>query len=448
VIELTKRALKKTGIDAAIAYTILTRVIQASSGLISIFFITRYLSAHEQGYYYTFASIIAIQIFFELGLSGILTQYTAHEFAHLNLNNNVLEGEDYYKSRLSSLLRFCIKWFGIVSIALFFVLVLLGFLFFSHYGKTATVNWQKPWVVLCLATSLNLFIDPILAFFDGLGEVKDMAKVRLIQKIANILLLFLFFGLGFKLYSSALASLIAIGFNYFQVFFSKRMGLLRTIWNVQREWRINYFEEIFPFQWRIALSWISGYFIFQLFNPVLFATDGSVVAGQMGMTLSALGGVLSVSMSWINTKVPLFSKLIAKKEYNELDTIFNKIIKQACFICAVCLILLILGVWFLEYNHYPVGKRFLPIIPLILLAIATFVNQYVFAIATYLRCHKQEPFLTLSIVMGILTALSTLILGNIFGVYGITIGYTFLIVVVSLIWAITIFNNKKLQWHQ
>ena len=34
-----------------------------------------------------------------------------------------------------------------------------------------------------------------------------------------------------------------------------------------------------------------GYFIFQLFNPVLFATEGAVVAGQMGMTLAALNGI-------------------------------------------------------------------------------------------------------------------------------------------------------------
>ena len=56
-------------------------------------------------------------------------------------------------------------------------------------------------------------------------------------------------------------------------------------------------QEIFPFQWKIALSWISGYLIFQLFNPVLFATEGSKIAGQMGMTMVAISGISSISIS-------------------------------------------------------------------------------------------------------------------------------------------------------
>lgn len=81
-------------------------------------------------------------------------------------------------------------------------------------------------------------------------------------------------------------------------------------------------KEIFPFQWKIAISWLSSYFIFQLLNPVLFAYKGPVVAGQMGITLTIFGGLSAISMTWITTKVPAFSMLVAKKEYNELDKIF------------------------------------------------------------------------------------------------------------------------------
>lgn len=438
----------KIGIDGAVAYTISSRIIQAGGGLISIVFITRFLSPDEQGYYYTFASILAIQVFFELGLSGIITQYTAHEFAYLKwINDFELHGDDYYKSRLSSLLSFCIKWFAIIAVILFFFLLAAGFYFFSNYNRGVNVEWQKPWIILCLTTSLNLFIDPLLAFFDGLGEVKDMAKVRFIQRTVNILLIFVLFALGFKLYSSAIASLIAISVNYVQIFFSKRVKLLKVIWLAKGEAVINYIKEIFPFQWRIALSWISGYFIFQLFNPILFATEGPKVAGQMGMTLAALNGVSSLSMAWINTKVPLFSSLIAKHDYNNLDITFNRIVKQTCLICAFFLIVLIAFVQMLKYNNFSIGNRFLPIFPLLLLSVATFFNQYVYSIATYLRCHKQEPFLMQSIVMGILIAISSFILGKHFGVNGITIGYTTLGLLIGLPWAVWIFINKKIEWH-
>ena len=438
----------KAGIDKAIALTVLSRVIQAAGGIISIFFIARYLSPDEQGYYYTFASIIAIQIFFELGLSGIITQYTAHEFAHLNWENNAVVGEEYYKSRLSSLLRFCIKWFGVISLGLFFILLAAGFIFFNKFNRNLSVEWKAPWVILSLSTALNLFIDPILAYFEGLGEVQDMAQVRLFQKTVTVILLFVFFVLGFKLYSGALDSLIAILINYVQIIFSDRLKKLQVIWKLEKKWKIEYMKEIFPLQWRIALSWISGYFIFQLFNPILFATGGAVVAGQMGMTLQALNGISSISMSWISTKVPLFSSYIAKKEYQILDLTFNKTVKQLSIISFVMLSTFVIFVFGLYLFKLDVSSRFLPLIPLIFLSFITLINQYVFSWATYLRCHKKEPFLYLSLITGLLCALSTCIFGNIWGLMGLVMGYLCISTLVSFPWAFYIFKKSKVLWHQ
>jgi len=61
-------------------------------------------------------------------------------------------------------------------------------------------------------------------------------------------------------------------------------------------------------------------------------SEGPVVAGQMGMTLAALNGILSLSLAWITTKVPLFSGLIAQENYSKLDYIFNKTLKQSSLI--------------------------------------------------------------------------------------------------------------------
>ncbi|MXV51704.1 oligosaccharide flippase family protein [Pedobacter sp. HMF7647] len=445
-----KRLSARIGIDGAIAFTIATRVIQALGGVISIIFITKFLTGVEQGYYYTFASIIAVQIFFELGLCGIITQYVAHECAYLNWDDDyVISGDKYNLSRLSSLLHFCVKWFGIISIILFFVLIVTGLKFFSFYGKeSASINWQLPWISLCLTTSLNLFIDPILAFFEGLGFVKDIAKLRLVQKCAFLSLVFIFYILDFKLYSAALASLFSILVNLLQILLSKRIKILKLIWKSGDQWKVDYIKEIFPYQWKIAISWISGYFIFQLFNPVLFATAGAIAAGQMGMTLAALNGVLSVSISWITTKIPLFSSLVAKKDYTQLDEKFNLILKQACVMCAICLAIFILFVLITKGYNFPVANRFLPLLPLALMSISTFVSQLIFGLAVYLRCHKQEPLVIQSVVTGILTTISTLVFGKVFGVNGLTIGYTSIMIFVSLTWCVYIFNKKKQEWHQ
>ena len=108
-------------------------------------------------------------------------------------------------------------------------------------------------------------------------------------------------------------------------------GLLKIIHNIYKReitHKISYRKEIFPFQWKMSISWMSGYFIYHLFNPVLFATAGPIQAGQMGLTIQAVNGIVVLSASWMSTKIPVFSKFIALKDYLSLDKLFNKTLKQ------------------------------------------------------------------------------------------------------------------------
>ena len=227
--------------------------------------------------------------------------------------------------------------------------------------------------------------------------------------------------------------------------------MLRNIWNCQKEDRIIYRAEILPYQWRIALSWISGYFIFQLFNPVLFATEGAKVAGQMGMTMAALNGLQALSQSWINTKVPRMSGLIAQKEYATLDILFGKTMKQMLLVGTSMLLMFVIIIGALQFFNFiflgmDLGSRFLPILPLALMAWSIFSMLPISCWATYLRCHKKEPLLLNSIVVGILCCLSTLIIGNLYGLMGMTVSFA-LLRFISLTWIYSIYKQKKKEWH-
>lgn len=441
--------LRKVGIDKAIGYTVLSRIIQAGGGLISIALISAFLSKEEQGYFYTFGSIIAVQVFFELGLNTIITQYVAHEVVHLTWKSPTeLIGSKENLSRLASLLHFCVKAFGILAILLLIGLLISGFVFFNKYhATTIAVNWELSWIIVCIATALMLLINPILAFLQGLGDVEGIAKIRLLQQTLNIIVvgLVLFFRGG--LLASGIASLISFLSLLACIIFSHRKGLLFYIYNQKDRWTVSYMKEIFPYQYKIALSWISGYLIFQLFNPVLFATEGAIVAGQMGMTLTALNGISSLSMSWISTKIPLMSSLIAKKQFSELDRIFDKTVVQVFGVNVLLILVFMGGIYGLSIFEIPLVMRFLPFLPLGLLSLVTIINQFVFSWATYLRCHKEEPFLVNSIVMGISCGVSTVLLGNYFGLLGIVGGYTALTVFLSFPWAFYLFISKKKLWH-
>ena len=451
-MSLLRSLARKIGMDKSIAYTSAARILQAAGGVITALFIARFLTGVEQGFYYTFGSILAIQTFFELGLNGIITQYVAHEASHLTWQGNRLEGESIYRSRLSSLLHFCFKWYSCFAIVLFAVLMIAGFVFFNRYDHTGgTVSWHLPWIILSATTAANLMIAPLFAFLEGLGKVKEVAKYRFWQIGLGLLIVWLCLGCGAKLLTAAINSLTWVVVALLAFTLSPFGSILREVCSIKVVEKVSYIREIFPFQWKIALSWISGYFIFQLFNPVLFATDGPVVAGQMGMTLAALTGIQALSYSWTSTKVPTYSGMIEMKRYTELDTLFRRTLNQSIGINALCLMLFFLVIFAIRHYHITIfglylGDRFLAYLPLLMMMIPEFVNQYISAWATYLRCHKREPFLVNSIVTGILCCLSTIGLGRCFGVHGITIGYCIITLAVAP-WGYYIYSTKKRLWH-
>lgn len=452
--EFVKRIAQKVGMDGAIAFSSAARVFQAFAGVVSIFFIATFLTGEEQGFFYTFGSILVIQVFFELGFTGIMTQYVAHEVVHLKLNEQqIYEGDSKFKSRLAYLVKFCIKWYTVISILFLVVIIIVGFIYFNRYDTSGgAVEWKGPWVLLAISTAIKLFQSPFTAIYTGLGKVKEMNEVVFYQQLVIPISQWVLFSLGVKLYVVGLSSFLGVVVWCIYVWKKNLVAILIGLFKETITETISYMQEIFPFQWKIALSWISGFFIFHIFNPVLFATEGAVVAGQMGMTLQVLTAIQAFSLSWQNTKIPLYSGLIATHDYKQLDAVFNKTLKQMVGVSVFLLFLMYTFVYVLKITSFTIAgsvlsDRFLGFVPMLLLTIPIVVDLYVSSWATYLRCHKQEPFLVNSIVMGILCCLSTLLLGKYFGLYGITIGYCFLKVIVNLPWAYIIFKTKKENWH-
>ncbi|MCW3093061.1 MAG: hypothetical protein JWP81_4130 [Ferruginibacter sp.] len=448
-----KHIASKMGLDKAIMFTSSASILGALGSAVSIILVVKYLTAAEQGFYYTFGSIAAIQIFFELGLNGIITQYVAHEASNLKWESaHVLVGESKYQSRLASLLHFSVKWYLCFGTILLIALMIVGFIFFNRYGTSnGRVSWAGPWILLAAGTSINLIFSPIVAFLQGLGKVKEIARIQLIILFFRLSVVCIGLILGAKLFVLGLSSFIGVLFLGLLVA-TKFKNTFTNIWKTEIVERVIYRKEILPYQWKIALSWISGYFVFQLFNPVLFATEGAVVAGQMGMTLAVLNAILTFSLAWITTKVPLFSGLIAQKKYAQLDDTFNKTLEQSALInfgalTFLGLLLFLIRFYNIEISGKPFGNRFLNYGPMFFMMIPVFLNQFIAAWATYLRCHKQEPYLFNSIIGGILCSLSTILLGKYFGVIGVTAGYC-LLTLALFPWGYWIFKTKKVEWHK
>ena len=435
------------GLDRAVGFTVLARFWGSAAGLVTVLLIARFLTPAEQGYYYTFGSLVAIQMIFELGFSFVILQMASHERARLSISIDYeITGDPVAHARLASVIQKSVRWYSVAAVLLAATLVPVGFHFFStHQHAGQAVFWRFPWCLAALMAALNFQIDPFLSFLEGCGYVPEVARLRFMQSVAGSLLAWGALASHHGLFAPSMM-LLGMASSALVWLVRKRKLLLGLLRYRTEEHRIRWAEEVWPFQWRIAVSWFCGYFIFWLFNPVLFAYRGPVEAGQMGMSLSLVNAILNVAISWISTKSAPFGTLIARKEYRQLDRTFFKALRQAFVVSLAGALTAWLGCVYLNFQHLRFALRLLDPFTLGLLLVLMITNVVIFSEAIYLRAHKQEVFFINSIVGAVTVTLFTLIFGRYYGARGIAIsccvGNIF-----GLVWATYKFRKYRRLWH-
>lgn len=445
-----RKVLAYMGVDRAVMYTLAGRGWGLFSGVVTLLLVVQFLTPDEQGYYYTFASLLAMQILFELGMSYVVMQFASHEMGQLSwLDNGTIGGDAQAKSRLRSLLVLVIKWYAAIAALVVVVILPVGWWFFSVNHPQTAVDWQIAWVWLVLASATSIFFLPILALLEGCGRIAEVARLRMFQNIIGSLAAWaLLMGGGGLLAIPAMSTCLAI-------------TVLVWLWRSKRTFLENLFAhtadagtgikwklEIWPMQWKIALSWLSGYFIFQLFTPVLFAYRGAAEAGQIGLSIAIANALMSIAMAWMGTKAPRFGTLIAMKDYVNLDHLFKMTLSRSLLVMVVLGVVLCVADYLVHAENIRYASRLLDPLPFTFLILATTLNYVTYAQSAYLRAHKQEPFLLISLVSAGLIAMLTFWLGKDYGAMGIMSGYLGVCATVGFGWGSLIFFSKRQEWQQ
>lgn len=412
------------GIDRPIAFTIMARGWASFAGLVTVALIARFLTPAEQGYYYTFGSLVALQIVFELGFSFVILQMASHERAHLTITaNGKVEGDEIAHARLASVLQKSVRWYSAAALLLVVALLLAGGHFFAaHQQAGAVVHWRMAWYATAIAAAITFQIDPVLSFMEGCGFVANVARVRFAQAVTGSLLAWAALAAHHGLFAPAMVisgnAIVALTWLAGR----RRRMLIDLLRHDPASHRVHWLREVWHFQWRIAVSWLCGYFIYQLFNPVLFAYRGAVAAGQMGMSLSLANALQSVAVAWLNTKAAPFGSMIARREFGQLDRMFFRSLKQSAAVYGLGAVCLVAGAVALNAEHLRFSQRLLSPGLLGVLLLSTMINVFVFAEALYLRAHKQEKFLLNSVLGAVLVSGCTLVLGKFYGAAGMVVG--------------------------
>lgn len=417
------RAARWAGVDRTLLYTVIARCWSVTAGPVSLLFIATFLTTEEQGYYFTFWSVLGLWVFFDLGLSFVVTQFASHERAALRLTNGCMEGDGVALSRLASLMRLALRWYGVSALLMIVCVLPAGIAFFSRYEEHGTsVNWMLPWTLVVITAAANLLVGPFVAILEGSGLMRDTALMRLLQGITANLLFWMAMLSNARLYSTVVLSGTMAIFSAVWIVTRHRAffaGLMRTR---DEAGRIRWRTEIWPFQWRFAISWMTSYFMFQIFNPLLFATRGAEVAGQMGSSLMVTTAIAIFAYSWINTKAVDYGSFVAVRDFERLDHVFRISLIQSTVVIVALSAAFFSVAEYLRWAGHPLSERLLPPLPLFLLIVATILNHLVGAQAAYLRAFKREPFLGIFACMAISTAITSLLLTRPFGASGMMAG--------------------------
>lgn len=431
----------------------MARIWSLIAGPITMLVIAAGFSPDQQGFYYTFSSLLALQIFFDLGLMFVIAQFTSHEFVRISwLPRGRIEGDPVAVERFTDLLRKTVLWFGVASLLMFIVLVPAGLMFFGQKGNVE-FSWRLPWILAVCGTALNLFVMPFFAVIMGSGDVVTANKRDLAGAIVSSVLCWLVIGLHGGLYAafSCNVGVLAISWGYL---LAKRPELVKLALVGRfgkgraacRGRGLSWWGEIWPMQWRMAVSSGASYFIFQLFNPILFHYHGPVVAGQMGMTLTAANALLGGSMTVLNARSPDLGKLIAVQDWEGLDNLFFKVAKQVLALVIAGAFIGIAAIWVLQL-YFPIGRRFIPAEHAIFLFGAVCFQALNVSLATYLRAHKREPLMRMTILASLLQGAATWYLGKYYSSFGITTGYFSVTAFFVFPFILYVWIKCRKDWH-
>ena len=236
-----------------------------------------------------------------------------------------------------------------------------------------------------------------------------VARLRLLQSIVGYGLTFIMLGAGAHLWAFMCIPLASAVFSW-RWLNHRRNVCENWLQSASREaasaveWR----RDILPLQWRLGVSWVSGYFIFQLFTPLTFFNYGPAEAGKVGITLAMFGALSGFALSWISAKNSQMASLISARQWLALDALFFRVFRRFLIVMVAGSIGIVLLAFFGERFAFGIAHRFAGLDVVICVAVFSGINAVVSAYASYMRAHMEEPMLWASVVTALATSASCL----------------------------------------
>ncbi len=436
------RLARRLGISRAVFYSILNRGWQVLAGPVTVLVIVRYYSTDEQGYYYAFLSILAMLNFFELGLSGVVVNVAAHEWASLQWTvSRTPVGDARALSRLRSLARFILRWYLVVASLFLIGVGIAGVVMFTR-SPAARVDWFLPWVAVVTVSAAQLICLPFNSLLEGCNRAAEVNKFLFAQAAVAALALWIVIPTGGSLWAVVASAGVRLASNL--VFLASYRGFLLDLLRADEDGEaMNWRTELWPLQWRIGVQGAASWFHFSLFVPVLFHYRGTTMAGQFGMTLQIVSVLQVAAYAWVQTRAAEMAIHTARRNYQELEALWRRGLVMSVAVMVAAAVGFELCLLALNRFAPSIAVRMLdgPTTAVLLAGRVVFV--VILASTVYVRAHRIEPYAPMMVSVSLLQGGVAWFAGVRYGAMGQAVGALAVYLLVGLPWAMQILARTR-----
>jgi hypothetical protein len=401
---------------AAALYGMTGRLWLVLTGPVTIIVLATYLTPYAQGYFFTFMSLAAARTVAEMGLGQVI-------IVKMTRLHSPVAGEAHALSpRAAGFIRFTAKWFAGAGFVVGALLCLVGTFLLETGDGLSRAEWQPQWLALSVLVGFDIALSGLLFPLEGAGQVRSVYFCRMVRSFVNSIGLWLFIVAGFQLWSISIA---LAGSLVWTVYFIATNGKLvvAALRPGTPVARIDWLSEVFPAQWRLALSSIAEYVSFYTMIPLMYVMHGPLIAGQLGVTWQIAAAISSIAGAVISTRFPEFSRLAEARSIRDLDRLFLTTSLVSMAICLLGALSFWLCVLLFERAGFEIATRVLPLDQVAILMFGILIWHSNLSIASYLRAHGGDPFLPASLSGATLLFVANLTLGRWFGPVGLLWGY-------------------------
>ena len=379
--------------DKGMLFSFLNRAWSIVSTLGFIGIVVVWLSPELQGFYFTFISLLILLQVADMGFGIVLVQFASHEWANLEFDKDgAVVGDPTAKQRLGSLVGLALRWYSAAVIVFFIVLGAGGHWFFSASPDAAKVDWLAPWWLLSFFAALWLLVIPVTGLLEGCGQVARSQRNQLVANVLASITGWLVLLAGGELFS--IAAMFAVRAAGGHILNTTAAWPILGLWRQSGgehviEWRARFW----PQQWRIWLSWLAGFIVFQSFAPIAFQLDGAVAAGQIGVMVQAFHAVNQLASSRLTVLQPQMGIFASKGDLASVRQLVRSGVWQNTLAAAVLAAMAIALVYLLKLWIPEIGTRLGPTLNFAVFVITAIPLQLTNVETAAIRFQIKEPFL-------------------------------------------------------